>query len=1358
MFVIGARLFSFVFIAVVKFRSNRFKIDRNSNNDIRIKVKPIFEGWGMVVVILVVVGLVGVGGVGIIVWWYYDDIMMMLMMSELEELLERGVEVEFVQSVWNMGGLRESITSWTGGTWGWFLSGLIGQLTLVYDGYCWAQRDTRFADSRSTLCFNFGIFSLASAIMLFEYRTQYWAVWPKSESRKCELTCKRLQLSADVSTRSSDRYVKLSVVDQKITRRINLIQEARLLNKKGVLIKEHYLQIEKVSEQVTEFLMRQKNYYITFIEKMEKAHSVGFGSMYHSVTSLFESVGEFIGRSNSVMFVIGARLCSFVFIVMVKFFLGGLKSGVTVRKYRFYSCLRSGIGVFLVVCCVGAMFLVRRYGLVWWGWDGFVPGYGTMPGYGKSKILFVEPPIIKEMKDGFLVDVTVLTNGVWGWFLSGLLWQGVSMWDGYYCAVQDRILRPRSSFFLNVAVGRCFGTFALFNCRTKYWAVWPKSERRKCDLTGKRLDLSVDFATRSVNVQNASVILDQKIAIRASLIKEAQFLQSKGLLVKEHYLQVEKVGQNVSKFLREQKYYYFIKLFEQQGRIFNFKGVVEIVREFIVNSSIEVIFGGFRLCRVVFSMLWWRVLLGISKIGALSKNGVVINKRRRWGGVFRVGVYGVGILVFIVVSGLGWERSRGGIGEVEFFHGGCGFYVFFSHRWVVCGFPVYFVNKLIGDGYVEWVCINEWRVMGLGGLCWGAVLYRCVYKPYHRWVMFKSQNLKMELLEKVRVTKAKAISEINDRNIGIDRKVRFLDGKIAEIEKITAEMNNAYKSECLLEVHFIEVKLVVQGVRTELKWDYIILVEQAEKVRSLSSIYHGVVSLFESVVEFVSRSNSVVFVIGARLVSFVFIAIVKVCYVMDKVKGVDSEVQIKITKQSMLGWVCIPNISFSGFVPLDIVMFGRIGVVLYTGVKDIRFDFTYRWRVLPKSRIEAKKLDTNIKLNREDLFNQRCFTERDVEISCRIKKVDGATRRLKVVEQKISVRRDLRNQAGSLRDKGKLINQHYRQLWYRYQHYTRVLEGKKMEYRKVIENANMEISTRHKGSVFNNFVAEGAVSTGVIWWLIGLFGVMVLGRWRSQWRLKKYGYLPVWFILGGYGRGVGLCYVVHLYVDRGVVHDGEKSGLECEVWSIYYSSVGWWLWGLLLGGGGEFRLGGDDKNRGEWRDYFQLLLCGLVLYILLIIFQGESWELWGVYDVQRCDKTYKEYVLKMDNIWLQLVDFLRGQIKVDPGYVHRRIKNRKDNLRLVQKDRFWDRVAGKLRVSQYNILATKLRQYEVEFIKQELRWYYKAKLRIGIYYAGHGLGCLVVGFLFWWVKGFELIYWFGCRVFRISKEVWKLLH
>jgi hypothetical protein len=37
--------------------------------------------------------------------------MMMLMMSELEELLERGVEVEFVRSVWNMGGLRESITS-----------------------------------------------------------------------------------------------------------------------------------------------------------------------------------------------------------------------------------------------------------------------------------------------------------------------------------------------------------------------------------------------------------------------------------------------------------------------------------------------------------------------------------------------------------------------------------------------------------------------------------------------------------------------------------------------------------------------------------------------------------------------------------------------------------------------------------------------------------------------------------------------------------------------------------------------------------------------------------------------------------------------------------------------------------------------------------------------------------------------------------------------------------------------------------------------------------------------------------------------------------------------------------------------
>jgi hypothetical protein len=157
------------------------------------------------------------------------------------------------------------------------------------------------------------------------------------------------------------------VVDQKITRRINLIQEALLLNKKGVLIKEHYLQVEKVGQQVNELLMRQKNYYITFIEKMEKARSMGFGSIYHSAISLFESVVEFVSRSNSVVFVIGARLCSFVFIVMVKFFLGRLKSGVTVRKYRFCSCLRSGIGVFLVVCCVGAVFLVRRSGLVWWG-------------------------------------------------------------------------------------------------------------------------------------------------------------------------------------------------------------------------------------------------------------------------------------------------------------------------------------------------------------------------------------------------------------------------------------------------------------------------------------------------------------------------------------------------------------------------------------------------------------------------------------------------------------------------------------------------------------------------------------------------------------------------------------------------------------------------------------------------------------------------------------------------------------------------------------------------------------------------------------------------------------------------------
>jgi hypothetical protein len=120
-----------------------------------------------------------------------------------------------------------------------------------------------------------------------------------------------------------------------------------LLNKKGVLIKEHYLQVEKVGQQVNGFLIRQKNYYIMFREQAEKVRSLS--SIYHGVVSLFESVVEFVSRSNSVIFVVGVRLFSFVLIVMVTFFSSKLKIENNNNKIIIIKPIFSGL-IVLVVC------------------------------------------------------------------------------------------------------------------------------------------------------------------------------------------------------------------------------------------------------------------------------------------------------------------------------------------------------------------------------------------------------------------------------------------------------------------------------------------------------------------------------------------------------------------------------------------------------------------------------------------------------------------------------------------------------------------------------------------------------------------------------------------------------------------------------------------------------------------------------------------------------------------------------------------------------------------------------------------------------------------------------------------------
>jgi hypothetical protein len=157
---------------------------------------------------------------------------------------------------------------------------------------------------------------------------------PNSQSRKEEFIAKIKEIkkqrvesiNAPEGTRVVDkRKIELKLVNQKLEEFIKVMNEVEDLRSKGSLIEEHYMRIEKVGMEVNTYLLRRQGILRSFIEQVEKARRIGYGSIYHNVTSLFESVVEFIGRSNSVVFVVGVRLFSFVLIVMVKFFLSKLK-------------------------------------------------------------------------------------------------------------------------------------------------------------------------------------------------------------------------------------------------------------------------------------------------------------------------------------------------------------------------------------------------------------------------------------------------------------------------------------------------------------------------------------------------------------------------------------------------------------------------------------------------------------------------------------------------------------------------------------------------------------------------------------------------------------------------------------------------------------------------------------------------------------------------------------------------------------------------------------------------------------------------------------------------------------------------
>jgi hypothetical protein len=170
---------------------------------------------------------------------------------------------------------------------------------------------------------------------------------------------KLISSSNDVSDVSgvTTRSMRLDAVENKIGRRKEVLSEVQVLRGNGVLTKEHYLQVEKVGQQVNEFLIRQKNHYTLLVEYGEKAgRVVDFGSIYHSAISLFESVVEFVSRSNSVVFVIGARLFSFVFIAVVKFRSNRFKidrNDIRIKVKPVFEGWGRVAVILVVVCLVG---------------------------------------------------------------------------------------------------------------------------------------------------------------------------------------------------------------------------------------------------------------------------------------------------------------------------------------------------------------------------------------------------------------------------------------------------------------------------------------------------------------------------------------------------------------------------------------------------------------------------------------------------------------------------------------------------------------------------------------------------------------------------------------------------------------------------------------------------------------------------------------------------------------------------------------------------------------------------------------------------------------------------------------------
>jgi hypothetical protein len=499
---------------MVKFFSSRLKIENNNNNNNNkiIIIKPIFSGLSGVVVSVVclvrmllvspaVLLLIGGGGIevggievggievgGIEVFFYGDFVTVTYTF-----IANTAREIAYIRSM------------------PFLHKGYVGEIMI---------RDGLYIVAVTGM----GVLMWMTRFEVFVMNPYYrWVVIPRSKACIEKLMGKldeiKLRTNIDDGKQGITVVEKLKDDLQVVSKKIELLQrlgrEAQVLRVKGKLVDTHYAQFEKVRQEMSSACIDHKIQCRILIEKAEKVYSLS--SIYHGMVSLFESVVEFVSRSNSVVFVIGARLFSFGFIVMVEFFSSRLKiennNNKIIIKSTFSGLTVLVVGLVRMVVCSFTIILLSGCVIDVSGSGGVIVevGYDDM---------YFSDPV-----GGFIGFMRFTRTGWWGW--SYRLGQRVPLVSSYGNGGFPQVRLCAVGIGSAITALAWFGYMSM-ECRYKWrcieWGVIPESENIKEKLTYKRLQLSgdeKDSGQSRMGVQRKLELVEQKMRKRADFIQEA---------------------------------------------------------------------------------------------------------------------------------------------------------------------------------------------------------------------------------------------------------------------------------------------------------------------------------------------------------------------------------------------------------------------------------------------------------------------------------------------------------------------------------------------------------------------------------------------------------------------------------------------------------------------------------------------------------------------------------------------------------------------------------------------------------------------------------------------------------------------